>query len=91
MPYASRLTLLFGSRRRGEAARDKEHKQRQQAIAKAERALEQAQQEHEVKANKFNATARHSVNAHMRRNARWEKQKEKLESAVIPHEEARDE
>jgi hypothetical protein len=53
MPYASRLTLLFGSRRRGEAARDKEHKQRQQAIAKAERALEQAQQEHEVKAKKI--------------------------------------
>ena len=70
------------ARRNEEAAREKERKRREQVIAKAERALEEAKRDHETKAE---AIANDRVALHRRsqaEDARWGKQKEKLEIAL---------
>jgi colicin import membrane protein len=70
------------ARRKEEAARKKERKRRQQAIAKAERALEQAKQEHETKAKKIEYERAAFDRRSQAEDARWDKQKEKLEIAL---------
>jgi len=69
-------------RRREEAAREKKQKRQEQAIAKAERALEQAKRKHEAKLQeieKYRAALDKRSHAE---NARWEKEREKLETAL---------
>jgi colicin import membrane protein len=69
-------------RRKQEATREKERKRREQAIAKAERALEQAKREHEAKVQKIEKDRAALDRLSQAENARWEKQKEKLEAAL---------
>src|SRR5215467_3926040 len=68
-------------RRKEEAAREKERKRREQAIAKAGRALEQAKREHETKVQEIEKDRAALDKRSEVENARWEKQKEKLETA----------
>jgi colicin import membrane protein len=70
------------ARRKEEAAREKERKRHEQAIAKAERALEQAKQEHETKAKKIEYERAAFDRRSQAEDARWDKQKEKLEIAL---------
>jgi colicin import membrane protein len=70
------------ARRKEEAAREKERKRREQAIAKAERALEHAKREHETKAKKIENDRAALHRRSQAEDARWEKQKEKLETAL---------
>jgi hypothetical protein len=70
------------ARRKEEAASEKRRKRREQAIAKAERALEQATREYKTKAKKID-NKRAALDRHSQaEDARWEKQKEKLKSAL---------
>jgi len=69
-------------RRKEEAAREKEWKRREQAIAKAGRALEQAKREHETKVQEIEKDRAALDKRSEVENARWEKQKEKLETAL---------
>ena len=60
----------------------KERKRREQAIAKAERALEEASREHEAEVKKIE-TARAAVDQQYKaEDARWQKQKEKLKTRL---------
>jgi colicin import membrane protein len=69
-------------RRKQEAAREKERKRREQAIAKAGRALEEAKREHETKVQEIEKDRPALDKRSEVENARWEKQKEKLETAL---------
>jgi colicin import membrane protein len=69
-------------RRKQEAARQKERKRREQLIAKAGRALEQAKREHETKVQKIEKDRAALDRRSQAENARWEKQREKLEAAL---------
>ncbi len=65
-----------------EAAREREWKHREQAIATAERALEQAKLEHETNVKKIEKDRAALDRRSQAENARWVKQKEKLEAAL---------
>jgi colicin import membrane protein len=65
-----------------EAARERERKHREQAIATAERALEQAKLEHETNVKKIEKDRAALDRRSQAENARWVKQKEKLEAAL---------
>ena len=68
--------------RKEEAAREKERKRREQAIAKAERALEEASRDYEAEVKKIE-NARAAVDQRYKaEDTRWQKQKEKLETAL---------
>ena len=69
-------------RRKQEAAREKERKRREQLIAKAGRALEHAQREHETKVQKIEKDRAALDRRSQAENARWDKQKEKLEATL---------
>jgi len=69
-------------RREEEAVREKERKRREQAISKAGRALEQAKREHETKVQEIEKDRAALDKRSEAENARWEKQKEKLETAL---------
>jgi len=69
-------------RRKEEVAREKEWKRREQAVAKAGRALEQARREHETKVQEIEKDRAALDKRSEVENARWEKQKEKLETAL---------
>ena len=69
-------------RRKEEAAREKERKRREQAIAKAEAALEEAKRDHETKFEEINSDRAALDRRSQAEDARWEKQKEKLETAL---------
>ena len=69
-------------RRKEEAAREKERKRREQAIAKAGRALEQAKREHKTKVQEIEKDRAALDKRSEVENARWEEQKEKLETAL---------
>ena len=69
-------------RRKQEAAREKERKRREQAVAKAKRALEQAKWEHETKVQTIEKDRAALDRRSHAENARWEKQREKLEAAL---------
>jgi colicin import membrane protein len=70
------------ARRKEEAASEKRRKRREQAIAKAERALEHATREHEAKSKKIEQERAAFDRRSQAEDARWEKQKEKLEIAL---------
>src|SRR6185437_15907009 len=69
-------------RRKEEAAREKERKHLEQAIKNAERALEQAKREHETKVQEIEKDRAALDRRSQAENTRWEKQREKLETAM---------
>jgi colicin import membrane protein len=69
-------------RRKEEIAREKERKRREQAIAKAETALKEAKRDHETKVEEINRDRAALDRRSQAEDARWEKQKEKLEAAL---------
>jgi colicin import membrane protein len=69
-------------RRTEETAREKERKRREQAIAKAERALEEAKRDHETKVEEIKRDRAALDSRSQAEDARWEKQKEKLKTAL---------
>jgi hypothetical protein len=69
-------------RRKEEIAREKERKRREQAIAKAEAALEEAKRDHETKVEEIERDRAALDRRSQAEDARWEKQKEKLETAL---------
>jgi colicin import membrane protein len=71
-----------GARRKEEVAREKQRKRREQASVKAERALEQAKRDHEAKVKEIERQRAALAKRSQAEDARWEKQKEKLETAV---------
>jgi colicin import membrane protein len=66
-------------RRKEEAAREKE---REEAIARAETALEEAKRDHETKVEEINRDRAALDRRSQAEDARWEKQKERLETAL---------
>jgi colicin import membrane protein len=70
------------ARRTEEAARQKEGKRREQAIAKAERGLEEAKRKHETKTEELEYERAALDRRSQAEDARWENQKEKLETAL---------
>ena len=70
------------ARQKDEAAREKKRKLREQAIAKAQRALEQAKRDHETKVKEIESDRAELDKRSRAEDARWEKQKEKLENAL---------
>ena len=69
-------------RRKEEAAREKERKRREEAIARAETALEEAKRDHETKVEEINRDRAALDRRSQAEDARWEKQKERLETAL---------
>jgi colicin import membrane protein len=69
-------------RRKEETAREKERKRREQAIAKAEAALEEAKRDHETKVEEIERDRAALERRSQAEDARWEKQKENLETAL---------
>jgi hypothetical protein len=69
-------------RRKEEIAREKERKRREQAIAKAEAALEEARRDHEAKVEEFERDRAALDRRSQAEDARWEQQKETLETAL---------
>jgi colicin import membrane protein len=72
-------------RRKAAAAREKERKRREQAIAKAEAALEQAKRDHETKVEAIERERAALDRRSQAEDARWEKQKEELETFLAGH------
>jgi colicin import membrane protein len=77
-------TRRESERRKEEAAREKERKRRDQAIAKAETALEEAKRDHEAKVEAIERDRAALERRSQAEDARWEKQKEELETALRP-------
>jgi hypothetical protein len=69
-------------RRKEETAREKERRRREQAIAKAEAALEEAKRDHETKLEEIESDRAALDRRSQGEDARWEKQKEKRETAL---------
>jgi colicin import membrane protein len=65
-----------------QAARERERLRRERAISRAEEALERAEREHEAKIKKFEAERAALEKRSQLEDARWEKQKERLEHAL---------
>jgi len=66
-------------RRKEEAVREKQRQRRQQAIAKAQGAIEKAKREHDSRAAAIGAERDALEKRSQAEDARWEKQREKLE------------
>ncbi len=69
-------------RRKEEAAREKERARREKLVAKAEAALDEAKQEHESRAEAFDAERRDLEKRIEAEDARWESEREKLKEAL---------
>jgi hypothetical protein len=69
-------------RAREEAARQKEREHRQQAVDKAQSALDKAEREHAVRAGAIQAEADAIEKRAEAENARWKKEKERLDAAL---------
>ena len=69
-------------RRKEEAAGAKERQRREQAIAKAQAALEKAEREHDTRASAIAAERASVEKRSQAEDARWEKQKQKLHLAL---------
>jgi colicin import membrane protein len=69
-------------RRKEDAVRAKEHGRRQKAAAKAEAALAKAKREHDKRASAIETERTALDKRSQAEDARWEKQKEKLEMAL---------
>ena len=65
-----------------EAARQKERERRQQAVDKAQAALEKAEQEHAKRAAAIQAEVEALEKRSQAEEARWDKEKERLEAAL---------
>jgi hypothetical protein len=70
------------ARKKEEAAREKRRKQQEQAIVKAERAIELAEREHERKVKQIQKDRAALETRSEAEKARWDKQKQRLESAL---------
>jgi hypothetical protein len=66
----------------GEAARQKDRERRQQAVDKAQAALEKAKQEHAKRAAAMRAEVEALEKRSQTEEARWDKEKERLETAL---------
>src|SRR2546423_13817144 len=69
-------------RRNEEAAQAKERERRQKAVAKAQAAIEQAKRDHDKRARTIETDRAAIEKRSQAEDARWEKQKEKLETAL---------
>ena len=69
-------------RAREEAARQKEREHRQQAVDKAQSALDKAEREHAERAGAIQAEADAIEKRSQAENARWKKEKERLDAAL---------
>jgi hypothetical protein len=69
-------------RAREEAARQKEREHRQQAVDKAQSALDKAEREHAQRAGAIQAEADAIEKRAQAENARWKKEKERLDAAL---------
>jgi len=69
-------------RAREEAARQKEREHRQQAVDKAQSALDKAEREHAERAGAIQAEADAIEKRAQAENARWKKEKERLDAAL---------
>src|SRR3954453_15408691 len=69
-------------RAKEEAARQKERERRQQAVDRAQAALDKAQQEHAKRAAAIQAEVEALEKRSQAEEARWDKQKERLEAAL---------
>jgi colicin import membrane protein len=69
-------------RLREEASRRRERERREEAVAKAQAALDEAREKHEAKASAIEAERAEVKKRAEDENARWEKQKEKLQTAL---------
>ena len=70
------------ARAREEEARQKEREHRQQAVDKAQSALDKAEREHAEKAGAIQAEADAIEKRAQAENARWKKEKERLDAAL---------
>jgi colicin import membrane protein len=70
------------ARLREEAARERRRKRQEEAIARAERSLEKARRVHEAKVKKIENDLAALERQSKAEDARWKKQKEKLENAL---------
>ena len=70
------------AQRREEAARERRRQRRERAITKAERALEAAKRDHEAKVKKIDNDLAAVERRSQAEDARWKKQKAKLEAAL---------
>jgi colicin import membrane protein len=70
------------ARRKEEVARAKERKHREQATAKAQAAFEKAQREHESRVGAIEADRTALERRSQSEDARWEKQRRKLQGAL---------
>jgi colicin import membrane protein len=70
------------ARRKEEIARQKERERREEVMAKAQRALEQARRAHEAKVKKIDIDRAAVDKRSKAEDARWRRQKEKLETAL---------
>jgi colicin import membrane protein len=82
LAFESEQKRREAARLREEASREKKRKWRDQAIAKAERALELAEREHNEKVKKLEADRVALEERSKAEGARWEKQKQKLETTL---------
>src|SRR5205823_2289952 len=69
-------------RRKEEAAKAKERQRREQAAAKAQAAFDKAKREHDARAGAIEAERAALETRSQAEDARWQKQKEKLEAAL---------
>jgi hypothetical protein len=71
-----------GERRKEEAALAKQHERREQAVAKAQAAIDEARRDHQERASAIEAQRAVLEQRSDAEDERWEKQKEKLEAAL---------
>jgi hypothetical protein len=82
LEYEKAERLRASERRKEEVARQKEHAQRQRAVGKAQAALEKAKREHDRRERDIEAERSAVEKRSQTEDARWEKQKKKLESEL---------
>jgi hypothetical protein len=68
--------------RKGEAARAKERQRRERAVAKAQTALDKAKRDHDARSGAIEAERAALEIRSQAEDARWEKQREKLDAAL---------
>jgi hypothetical protein len=82
LEYEKAERLRESERRKEESARRQERERRERAIAKAQRALEKAQREHDRRSSTIEAARSTVERRSQAEDARWEKQKKKLQIAL---------
>jgi hypothetical protein len=82
LEYEKAERLRESERRKEDSARQKERERRQRAVAKAQEALEKAKREHDRRASAIEAERSAVEKRSQAEEARWDKQKNKLESAL---------